>query len=97
LAVKTREAASPTHPSERGRLRAFLHPPEAILSHGFGSDETCITINHFLSLEIDRFLAHFAQLFSHRGRPEACGEQEEKSCLRKRVKINVSIFFRGDE
>jgi len=43
------------------------------------------------------FLAHFAQLFSHRGRPEVCREQERMSRLKKRVKNNVSIFSGGDE
>src|SRR5690348_11274750 len=76
---------------------SFPHPTKAILSLCWAGDETCITITRYMSSKTDRFLAHFAQLFSHRGRPEACGEQEGKSCLRKRVKINVSIFFRGDE
>jgi hypothetical protein len=43
-------------------------------------------------LDNDRFLTHLAQLFLYRGRPEAGGEQEMMSCLKKRVKINVSIF-----
>jgi len=97
LGVKTREAASPTRPSERGRLRAFLHPTEAILSLCWAGDETCITINRSMSSKTDRFLARFAQLFSHRGRPEGYGEQEWKSFLRKHVKITVSNFFGGDE
>jgi hypothetical protein len=48
-------------------------------------------------LRIGCFLAHFAQLFSYCGRPETCGEQEMMSRLRKRVKINVSMFSGGDE
>ena len=45
-----------------------------------------------LPLIIDRFLAYFAQLFLYRERQEASGEQEMMSCLKNRVKINVSLF-----
>src|SRR5439155_14297460 len=76
---------------------SFPHPTEAILSLCWAGDETCITINRSMSSKTDRFLARFAQLFSHRGRPEGYGEQEWKSFLRKHVKITVSNFFGGDE
>jgi hypothetical protein len=46
-----------------------------------------------MSCKIDYFLAHLAQLFLSRERSEAGGEQEMMSCLKKRVKINVSIFL----
>ena len=45
-----------------------------------------------MRLKSDRFLTHLAQLFLYYGRPEAGGGQEVMSCLKKRVKINVSIF-----
>jgi hypothetical protein len=41
---------------------------------------------------IGRFLAHLAQLFLYRERPEAGGEQKMVRCLKKCIKINVSIF-----
>ncbi len=43
-------------------------------------------------LKSDRFLTHLAQLFLSRGRLEAGGEQEMMSCLKKRIKINISVF-----
>jgi hypothetical protein len=38
------------------------------------------------------FLEAFCSAFPYRGRPDACEEQEMLSRLKKRAKINLSIF-----
>jgi hypothetical protein len=48
-----------------------------------------------MSSKTDRFLAYLAQLFSYRGKSEAYGEQEEKSCLAKTCQNQRLYFLRG--